>query len=676
MTLFKLAYKNVKSQFSDYFIYFISISFSIMIYFSFVSMANDKALLSAASASAKLDVALQVSGVMILIFAVLFMIYANNFFIKKRKKEIGLYNLLGMKKIQVSKLFFMENMVVGIFSLIAGVVLGIILSKLFMLILLRMMQSDVSANFSFSINAVTQTIIIFILIFLVTSIQNASLVYRYRLIDLFKASSDGNKLPRTGFFSYLFGILGLGMMLFGYYLANDFTHAIELFNKDLFSATIVIFVSTIVGTYLFFNSFLVVLIKMKTKNKKTYYRGMNLITTSNLLFRIKKNATTLATIAILSATTLSAVGGASIVYSFVSDQVNSTATYDIVYDESNPEVAKEIASLIEQDPKHKITEETQISYKTVEATTKSTFKQGSGENVDDYYSVISESDYNHSIEKNKNGKKIKLDNNNQTLLVSMMYSDEFYHSTKGNAITLNGSNETFEIQDIAKEVPVASIAIYNMNMLVVSDDAYQKIQGIEPEYQYRAVNVTNAKEMKTLASKIEKIVEEKVSEKHTIMMQDTQSENATPSDGSMLVRTAYVTKYEVRQEVFATFGLIMYVAAFLGLVFMVATGSIIMLKQLSEAQEEIGRYRILKKIGVNRKEIKKTVYKQTAFVFALPIIVGILHAVFALRLASTMFMNPSILLTLGACGIFICIYFIFFLFTARAYNKIVNGSMI
>ncbi|MGY3779032.1 ABC transporter permease [Isobaculum melis] len=676
MTLFKLAYKNVKSQFSDYVIYFFSISFSIMIYFSFVSMANDEALLAAASKSAKLDVALQFSGVMILVFAVLFMIYANNFFIKKRKKEIGLYNLLGMKKLQISKLFFMENMVVGVVALASGIVLGVILSKLFMLILLRMMQSDVTASFSFSMNAVFQTIIIFVLIFLFTSIQNASLVYRYRLIDLFKANSDGNKLPKIGFFSYFFGILGLGMMLFGYYLANDFMHGVELFHNDFFMAAIVIFLSTIIGTYLFFNAFLVVFIKMKMKNKKTYYRGMNLITTSNLLFRIKKNASTLATIAILSATTLSAVGGASIVYSYVSDQVDRTTTYDIVYDESNPAAASEIAALIAQNPDHKITAETEISYKTVEATTKNTVKQGNGEEVDDYYSVISESDYNQSIEKNKGGKKVQLENNQQTLLISMMYSDEFFDSPKGNSITLKDSNETFDIQDIATEAPVSSVTTYNMNLLVVSDVAYQKIKGIEPEYHYRAVNVTNAKDMKALANAIRKVVTEKVSENQRIPLQDNRTQTTEASAFNDATRAAYITKYEVSQEVFAVFGLIMYVAAFLGLVFMVATGSIIMLKQLSEAQEEIGRYRILKKIGVNRKEIKKTVYKQTGFVFALPIIVGITHAIFALRLASSIFMNPSILLTFLACGMFIFIYAVFFLFTARAYNKIVNGSMV
>lgn len=166
MTLSKLAFKNMKTQFRDYFVYFVSMSFSIMVYFTFILMAYSPILKKVAENSIKVDTLLQVSSVMILIFVVLFMFYSNAFFIKKRKKEIGLYNLLGMRKWQIAQLFFLENLILGAGALLIGILLGSLLSKLFAMILLAVMRLKIDFHFNFSSAPLVKPVLFFSLFLL------------------------------------------------------------------------------------------------------------------------------------------------------------------------------------------------------------------------------------------------------------------------------------------------------------------------------------------------------------------------------------------------------------------------------------------------------------------------------------------------------------------------------
>jgi len=217
-----LAVKNVRTQFHGYFIYFLSMSFSVMVYYSFSSMRLDKTLVRHAGNDAPINGMLHSASLMIILFIIVFMISANNFFLKKRKKEIGLYSLLGMRKSQIGWLFFVENVLLGLTSLVAGILAGVLFSKLFSMILIKIIYLDIDRRFTFSLAAVKQTTIMFLIVLFLVSFKNARTVYRYKLVELFRAAQEGTTIKKTTFWTWILGGLGIFLIGLGYFFAFNF----------------------------------------------------------------------------------------------------------------------------------------------------------------------------------------------------------------------------------------------------------------------------------------------------------------------------------------------------------------------------------------------------------------------------------------------------------------------
>lgn len=664
MTYIKLAMKNVKTQFRDYYVYMLSMSFSIMVYFTFISLSFSDDVVKITKESVKISATLQATSILILAFVVLFMFYANAFFIRKRKKEIGLYNILGMKKSELGILFFLENLILGMIALFIGILLGQLLSKLFAMILLSAMRIQGVAHFRLSFHAVNQTVLVFLFIFLFLSVQNASLVYRYKLVDLFKATGSGNRLPKNSVSSSFLGLLGILLMGAGYYIAltiGDFIGLAENSSVQwLLALLLIILFFEILGTYLFFNSFLAFLIRLRKKNRGTYYKGMNLITTSELLFRFKKNAISLSTIAILSAVTLSAVGGAGAVYTFSIRQIAATASFDFNYESSDTKINQTFKETLKKYPEFPIKDSVTSTYKVIEGTYIHFINH---KKVTEYFNLMKESDYNQTVKKSNYGKPIELKNNQSVVYLIRDYFPALFNDPIGTEIAIKQLGKSLEVQEIRGNIPYNQFATSG-DILVIKDDVFKQV--IEPitTYQKTGINIENYKESGKLATEMDKKLND---EKMVFLPVKDNNIYQQP-------RTLYSSKYWVEQDLNASMGFMMYISVFLGLVFMIATGSIIMLKQLAEAEEEIENYLILKKIGVTYQEIKRSIYKQTAFVFLLPIVIASIHTYFAIKMMSII-LNNNWIYTLLICGSFIFIYFIFYLFTARAYNRIVNRRM-
>ena len=368
MMLFKLAIKNVKTQFRYYFMYFMSMAFSVMVYYSFVSMSYDKSLLSRAAEDMRIDVGLRAGSVMIILFIIIFMFSANAFFVKRRKREIGLYSLLGMRRSQIGILFFVENMFLGLIALVTGIFFGIIFSKLFAMLLLKSLQVPVASGFIFSLQAVLDTALIFSIILAIVSVRTATTVYRYKLITLFKANEQGEGSNYIKWYNWVLGIIGVSLLWTGYYLAShfyDFLVWMEVKYKfngfGMIVGPLFILLLCVVGTYLFFGHFLGIVLKLIQKAKGYYYKDINMITTGNLSFHLKKNARTFATIAVLSGTALAAIGGAASVQSFMLGLAHSAnpTTYTIT-----DEYYQEFQDFLSQE-KAEIKTEGHVEYKYV-----------------------------------------------------------------------------------------------------------------------------------------------------------------------------------------------------------------------------------------------------------------------------------------------------------------------
>jgi putative ABC transport system permease protein len=313
MGLYDIAFKNIKRNFYNYFLYFVSMIFCIMIYFTFTftSIQYNTQVHKVVGASMNFAVVFKSAAIVIAVFVAVFIWYSNSFFIKKRKKEIALYSLLGIRKRQIGAMLFYENIFMGIAALLVGIIMGSLLSKLFIMILIKLMGFSANISFMIPLEAVSNTALVFIILFLITSIHGYRLIYRFKLIELFKAESEGEKEPKTSVFSSILSVLFIGG---GYFIYTKSLSAFGIF------AILITLILTVIGTFLLFSSLTLLIIKLSKKNERRYYKGINMIGISQLLFRIKASGRTLATIAVLSAATLTAM------------EVSSSFYYDLSVD--------------------------------------------------------------------------------------------------------------------------------------------------------------------------------------------------------------------------------------------------------------------------------------------------------------------------------------------------------
>ncbi|WP_027632858.1 ABC transporter permease [Clostridium hydrogeniformans] len=667
MSLFDIAFKNIKRNFQNYFLYFTSIAFSILIYFTFTSLQFNEQIGKAMGAKASISGLFKGSAVVILVFAGVFIWYSNSFFTKKRKKEIALYSMLGLKKKQIGRMLFYETVVMGVIALIVGIALGSLLSKGFIALLFKLMDLQVMKTISFSVpmKAITQTIGVFAIIFLIISIHSYSLIYRFKLIDLFRAEDRGESQPKV---STIISLLGVIMVGSGYYFASNMFKSPELY-------ALLTIVLTISGTYILFSSFVVFMIKQLKKNKKRYFNGINMIGTSQLLYRIKGNARTLATIAILSATTLTAVGTTFSMYYFADKEARSSSPYSygfvterktlntnketkslanensLLKDFKKDNINKDFENITNKYPKNKIEGKYKISILEKALIFPKTDPKGPSE-AEQTISLINESTAKDLIKNSKLDVKLNL-KEKEAFVFERFVGSKLAKSFKGKTFKLG--NEALTISGESSDGLLPTNLISFNSIVVVSDNVFNRIQKSSDNYLnlslYNVKNETSAKEL---------------TEEFNTLTKNTYKDI---SENTFMLSSDYYTQYRASIE---GSGLIVFIGAFLGLVFLICTGSIIFFKQLSESNADKFNYDILKKVGVSNKELKGSISKQIGIVFLLPLVVGIAHSTFALKVlesALSMSLLKPILITYV---IYSVIYLIYYFITVRAYYKAVT----
>ncbi|MEW8955313.1 ABC transporter permease [Clostridium sp.] len=666
MSLFELAFKNIKRNFQNYFLYFASITFSILIYFTFTSLQYNDQIAKTLGAKASISGAFKASAVVILVFAGVFIWYSNSFFTKKRTKEIGLYSMLGLRKKQIGRMLFYETVVMAIMALIVGIALGSLLSKGFIALLFKLMdiQAIKTISFTISMSAVTQTLGVFAIIFLIISIHSYSLIYRFKLIELFRAEDRGEAQPKV---SAIISLLGVIMIGAGYWFAS---HLVD--NFPVYSLLTIIL--TIAGTYVLFSFFVVFMIKQSKKNKRRYYNGINMIGTSQLLYRIKGNARTLATIAILSATTLTAVGTTFSFYYFAEKEAKASAPYSYgfvserktinssenstgeenkalaVKDLNKDNLAKDFEALTNKYPKNKIDSKAQVEVLTESLTFPNANLNGP-DSIKTPMDFISESTAKELIKKSNSDVDLNI-NENEAFIFERFVGSKFAKSFKGKTFTLN--NDTLTISGESKAAILPSNLLTFGEVVVISDSTFDNLKNSAQEYsKLHLYNVKNEKTAKELTEDFNNLIKNTYKD-----VEDT-----------FLLGSAFYTNYRGAVE---SSGLIVFIGSFLGLVILICTGSIIFFKQLSESNADKFNYDILKKIGVSNKELKKSISKQIGVVFLLPLVIGITHSTFALKVLETL-LNMSLLKPiLITYVIYSIIYLVYYFVTVRSYYKAVT----
>ncbi|GIN56710.1 ABC transporter permease [Lederbergia ruris] len=640
MTLFRIARKNIKKNFTNYFLYFSSMIFSIVIYFTFVSLKYDETIAATTESSQKISSVFNAASVVLIIFVAIFIWYSNSFFTRKRKKEIGLYSLLGVRKKQIGRLLFYENFLMGISALLIGILLGSVLSKFFASVLMKVMGYDVMANFAVSSAAMINTIIVFTLITVITSFHGYRLIYRFKLIDLFQADKEGEERPRASFFIAVFSIIFIGI---GYWLALQNILESEAWRKiGIMLTPLVIILSVILGTYLLFNTFIVYLLKLSIKNKRKFWRGINLISTSQLLYRMKGNARTLTIIAILSATTLTAVGASYSLYYNSKSNAELANPNSIMFMNHDEQLANKVNEKLLQDGNHEIIYHKTIPTVPIKVDTAS-LNGMMGEIIQEY-TIISTKTFNEMAGLQGRKDHLSLEGNHAAVLDAGYY--------EGLSPEYVGSSIPLHVDHLAEDITFKKLLKYNVlnsktaNITVVlSDELFSKLEKETDHVNMEAYKFTNENQAKEINKEIESIL---------------------PDDASF---SSFYNDYALGME---STGLLIFIGAFLGLVFLAATGSIIYFKQLTEANSDKERYVILHKIGVNKQEVRKSIAKQVFFIFALPLVAGIAHSAVALTALSRLLQTNLVIPVFICIGIYILIYVIYYFLTVRTYYKIVT----
>ncbi|AKN30211.1 hypothetical protein Ccar_04980 [Clostridium carboxidivorans P7] len=631
MTFINLAVNNVKKNFNNYIMYLVSAVFSVMIFYIFCSIAFNDVFVKLADNKPTVKLIFKASAIIVALFSFIFIWYSNSFFLKNRKREIGIYSMIGMEKKQIAKMLFYENLIIGSLSIVCGIILGVMFSKYFSLMLIYLMRETLNIKFAIVFKAFYITILVFFILFLLNSIHSYSTIYRYEVIELLSAQKQGEKTPKA---SWFMSVLSLVFILSGYFMSYNKT-TVQLIRLGI---PIVILVS--IGTYMLFNSLIIIFVQAIKKNKRFYYRGQNMLSTAQILYRIKSNAKTLCIISLLSSVTLTSIGAAYSFYKTTEQDISRSMPFSYEFMNTNKELSEKIESVINKYNDNKLISINNL--KLINAKINLPMLQ-----KDDFEGkIISQSDYNSVIAIKNRENKIYLGDNECLLIKSGEVSNkEKYYINSKTSIKSGSSQMNFNIKKVTDQQVVSYFI--TTKTIIVSDKAFSDLSSKGEVINITGYLVQNPERSKELTKELSKVVPQGI----------------------------YIDSYYDTYQGFYKGGAVfIFIGIFLGILFSLATGSIISFKQLMEAADDKKRYLTLRKIGMNKKEIKKSVAKQLSITFGMPLIIALCHSTAALmvfqRLMNEAIMKYCIVIML----FYICIYFIYYIATVNSYTNIVWGK--
>ncbi|MDG7551828.1 ABC transporter permease [Streptococcus pneumoniae] len=579
-------------------------------------------------------------------------LYANSFVMKNRSKELGIYGMLGLEKRHLISMTFKELVVFGILTVGAGIGIGALFDKLIFAFLLKLMKLKVELVATFQTKVVITVLVVFGLIFLGLMFLNA--------LQLSREKASGEKKGRFLPLQTILGSISLGI---GYYLALTVKDPLTALTTFFIAVLLVIF-----GTYLLFNAGITVFLQILKKNKKYYYQPNNLISVSNLIFRMKKNAVGLATIAILSTMVLVTMSAATSIF-------NSSESFKKVlnphdFGVSGQNVEKEdldkLLSQFASDKGYKIKEKevfryTYFAVANQEGTKLTIFEKGQNRvQPKTVFMVFDQKDY-----ENMTGQKLSLSGNE----VGLFAKNEGVKEQK--ALTLNDHQfsvkEEFTKDFIVNHVPNQfNILTADYNYLVVPD-----LQAFLDQFPDSAIYNQFYGGMNVDASEEEQL---KVAEEYENYLNQFNAQLDT--EGSYVYGSNLA---DASAQMSVLFGGVFFIGIFLSIIFMVGTVLVIYYKQISEGYEDRERFIILQKVGLDQKQIKQTINKQVLTVFFLPLLFAFIHLAFAyhmlsliLKVIGVLDTTMMLIVTLSICAIFLIAYVLIFMITSRSYRKIVQ----
>ena len=663
----RLAATNLRKNRKFYFPYLLTGTVTVMMFLIMTTLASDPVLLTMRGGQ-DVKLVLTLGCVVIGIFSAIILFYTNSVLTKQRKREFGLYNILGMEKRHIGRVLLFETLYTLVLVFGLGVAFGVVFSKLMQLLLIRILGGSVPFGMNFNPYVLLLTVILFCGIYFVIFLNTLRIIHLSRPIELLHGSREGEKEPRSHWLLALLGLVSLGA---GYTIALTVKDAVEAITYFFVAVLLVI-----IGTYLLFIAFSIVFLKGLKKNKRYYYQTRHFPTVSGMLYRMKRNAAGLASICILSTMVLVTVSTTVCLYIGTDSVIDGRYPYDF--------------SVIDQNPgtDFDATETEQIIRDTVSAHGQEVTKLSS------YYSLLFAAlrEGDELVVKQANNN----DFSNRNLCMVWLTDAEGYTSLTGNEVTLepdemlyqtNGNpfrgtlrmmEETYRLTLAEGEQVYRSEYEklgYEVVCLVVADmDTLRQIESREQAiYSARGSGIAHRTVCDFTGSVAQKAA---LGEELTVVTKRTET-----ADGETYLINRGESKQLMRAEYLSSFGAFFFLGMFLGLLFLLATVLIIYYKQVSEGYDDRERFRIMQKVGMTGREVRAAIRSQVLTVFFLPLLTAAVHIAFAFPMIRQILaafglsdMTLFLLCTLATFCVFALIYVAVYLLTAAAYYRIVNES--
>lgn len=683
--LFKLSVKNMKKSFKDYAIYFLTLVLGVAIFYMFNSLDSQQAMLEV-SASTRELIRLMISmlgyvSVFVAVILGLLIVYANNFLINRRKKEFGIYMTLGMGKRQISKIILIETILIGVLSLITGIIIGVFASQFMSILVGKLFEADMTKfQFVFSKDACIKTCLYFAIMYIAVMIFNTITISRYKLINLLTAIKKNETVKiKNPVLSILVFLAGAGILGYSYWKVTGGVESLSTADKIL-----PIIVMGIVGTIAIFWSLSGFVLKVVQTRKNIYLKGTNMFVLRQLNNKINTTVISMSVICLMLFMTISILSSSLSLRNTMQKDLKEMTPVDVnLYKTANlPEsylkygtYGSEITPTQEarEDSKYPVSYTLKnagydmnklkdIVEMPIYATDEWTWKDSLGnqfENVKAQYSMlqydtpetlIKVSDYNkfarmygleeHSL--NEDEFVVLADYDNMIQVRNQALKS-------GISIMLNGKEYHSKYNECKEGYIMMSTSHMNTGIIIVPDSCELKEEWKEQYILSANYNAETEEEKREL--------DKELVDKESGLATEIEKKGI-PING--------MTKITIVEASLGVSTIVIFIAIYLGIVFLIASAAILALKQLTESSDNKQRYLILRKIGCDEKTINKALFRQIAIFFMLPLVLAIIHSIFGIQfvmtmmsgLATTKELLPSVISTVVIIGVVYGLYFL------------------
>ncbi|ENK1244173.1 ABC transporter permease [Clostridium botulinum] len=632
MNSFKLSFKLFKDNIKIYKLYLLITIVSVAAFYNFLAIENNEAFISVSERFQAASVASISCGFILVCTVIYFMFNADNFFLLNRQKETALYMLMGVTQSKIGQVFAIESLFIGAISVFSGLAFGIILSKLFFMLLAKSIFLDVEIPFKISLDSIFTVILVFSCIFVVIGYRKYRVIKKSKLIDMINAAKKKEDIPKLRYFK---GISGILLILAGY-MAGIMIKSQEL---DLMISSVTALLCVSIGTYFFFGSFMSIVLNKLIKNKKLVYKNVMLVSISNVYFRLKGNYRNLAMTAILCAAAITAFG-ASLSFSEVAKRESiKQYPYTFSYESDDEKLKEKVAEIIKQ------------SNHQLLGINENKFFLGKIK-YKDYPRKV---DYNHeaiitsysALKKNLEFLHYKVTDNIEPKGKEVV----FIASATTLSSTFNVVKKEMEINNrefvikTQEEAPFIGIIdkLGTKNIYVLEDSEYEKVKKDFNEISLNCVQLSKKVDSKQLISDIKKVIYK----------------------GKVYPAISEYTWDYYAMEIFHFLGMVM------SIIFILSTFSTIYFKILKDAFMDKEQYITLKKVGMSKEEIKKSVYIQVAISFILPCSVAIFHSIIAMKMLEQVMNFSFNIQIISSLGLYLVTMILFYIFISNNYVNMV-----